>query len=256
MASRPRNATPAPEPAPTRAEKRAAKRAAKSGKTRWYKQMWQVYQTTREDEPLIWLWLLLIVLGVVALGVLLGLFVWKGHAVYLGSLALPVGMLPAMYLLMNRFERIAYARIEGKEGASSAAIGQIRRGWTFDSDPVALDPRSHAMVFRGVGRPGVVLVAEGGPSSRVTKLIDSEKRKVNRVAPDIPVIDFITGHEKGQIPLRKLAKTIQRQRARLSKAEVAVVQNRLKAIGGLRAPIPKGIDPMRARPDYKALRGR
>jgi hypothetical protein len=211
---------------------------------------------TRESEPLIWLWMLAIFLAVIGAGVLVGLFWWKGHAVYMGALGTPMGLLGAMYLLMNRAERAAYARIEDQEGASSAAIGQIRRGWAFDEEPVAIDPRSRAMVFRGVGRPGVVLVAEGSSPGRVAKLVDGEKRKVSRVAPDVPVIVLVTGKGEGEVPLRKLARTIQRRRAKLSKAEVAVVQNRLKAIGGLRPPIPKGIDPLRARPDRKGLRGR
>ncbi|MDR0433423.1 MAG: DUF4191 domain-containing protein [Bifidobacteriaceae bacterium] len=265
-----KSGAPAPDqpPAPTksqakraaRAEARAAKRAAKRGgkpaKTRWYKQIWQVFQMTRKVEPLIWLWLLLVFLGVIAIAVAIGLFAWKGHAVYMGALGTPLGLLAAMYLLMNRAERAAYQNIEGKEGASSAALGQIRRGWTFHEEPVAIDPKTRAMVFRGVGRAGVVLVAEGGPPTRLTRLIDAEKRKVARVAPDIPVVVMTVGNEPGQVPLRKLSRKIQRQRARLSRAEVAVVQNRLKAIGGLKAPIPKGVDPLRARPDRKALRGR
>ncbi|MDR1150968.1 MAG: DUF4191 domain-containing protein [Bifidobacteriaceae bacterium] len=256
MASRPRPADPPPTPTLTRAEKRAAKRAARADKPRWYKQLWQVYRMTRENDPRIWLWMSLVFLGVVAVAVALGLFAWKGHAIYLGVLGVPLGLLGAMYLLMNRAERAAYARIEGKEGASSAAIGQVKRGWVFAEEPVAIDPRSHAMVFRGVGRAGVVLVAEGGPTGRLAKLVDGEKRKVSRVAPEIPVIVLTAGTGPGEVPLRKLARTIQRQRPALSKAEVAVVQNRLKAIGGLKLPIPQGVDPLRVRPDRKGMRGR
>jgi hypothetical protein len=235
--------------------KRAA-RAARPRKTRWYKQIWQVYLMTSQGEPLIWLWMLLILLGVVIVCVAIGLFAWKGHAVYMAVLGAPMGLLGAMYLLMNRAEKVAYARIEGKEGAAAAAIGQVRRGWTFEEEPVAIDPRSHAMVFRGVGRAGVILVGDGGPPGRLTKLIDAEKRKVNRVAPEVPIITLVVGRDEGQVPLPKLARKIQSQRPKLAKAEVAVVQNRLKALGGLRPPIPKGIDPVRARPDRKAFRGR
>jgi len=35
-----------------------------------------------------------------------------------------------------------------------------------------------------------------------------------------------------------------------------LVNKRLKALGGLRAPLPPGVDPMRARMDRKALRGK
>jgi hypothetical protein len=171
-------------------------------------------------------------------------------------LGLPMGVLAALFVLTNRAERAAYAKIEGQEGASAAGIGQIRRGWTFEEQPVGIDARTHSMVFRGVGRAGVALVAEGPSQGRVAKLIEAEKRKVNRVAPDIAVIVIEVGNEAGQVPLRKLSRKIQRLKPTLSKAEVAVVINRLKAIGGTPLPLPKGIDPLRARPDRKALRGR
>jgi hypothetical protein len=259
MASQPTDPAGASPARTSRAERRLAKAAAKAAKprkTRWYKQLWQVFQMTRQAEPLIWLWMLAIVLGVVGVCVLIGAFAWRGHAAYMGALGTPMGLLGAMYLLMNRAERVAYRRIEDQEGASSAAIGQVRRGWAFEQEPVAIDPRTHAMVFRGVGRAGVLLVAEGGPAGRLAKLIDGERRRVNRVAPDIPVTVMVTGREEGQIPLHKLARKIQRLRPKLSKAEVGVVQNRLKALGGLKPPIPKGIDPLRARPDRRAFRGR
>jgi hypothetical protein len=45
-------------------------------------------------------------------------------------------------------------------------------------------------------------------------------------------------------------------RPSLTKQEAAAVNKRLKALGAARPPVPKGIDPLRARPDRKGLRGR
>jgi hypothetical protein len=42
----------------------------------------------------------------------------------------------------------------------------------------------------------------------------------------------------------------------LTKEEVSAVNKRLKAMGGLRPPLPAGIDPNRVRMDRKAMRGR
>jgi hypothetical protein len=42
----------------------------------------------------------------------------------------------------------------------------------------------------------------------------------------------------------------------LTKEEVSAVNKRLKSLGGLRPPIPAGMDPQRARVDRKAMRGR
>ena len=42
----------------------------------------------------------------------------------------------------------------------------------------------------------------------------------------------------------------------LTKDEASAVNKRLKALGGIRPPVPKGVDPTRARIDRKAMRGR
>ena len=47
-----------------------------------------------------------------------------------------------------------------------------------------------------------------------------------------------------------------RSRPKLTKQEVAEVNKRLTALGGVKLPVPKGVDPMRARPDRKGMRGR
>ncbi|MDR1799716.1 MAG: DUF4191 domain-containing protein [Bifidobacteriaceae bacterium] len=259
MASKTPANDPWAEPAPTGLKgKRAAKKAAKAAKpkkTRWYKQIWQVYKMTAKQQPLIWIWLAVLFFGIVALGVLFGLFVWRGHAIYMAIVSVPLGALAAMILLARRAQRAAYAQIDGQPGAASAALGQIRRGWTIEEQPVAMDPRNQDMIFRALGRAGIVLVGEGNPN-RLAKMFKKETQKLNRVAPGVTVIELVVGHEKGQVPVAKLASKVQRLRPTLSKAELAVVAQRLKSLGTLNLPIPKGIDPMKARPDRKALRGR
>ncbi len=73
---------------------------------------------------------------------------------------------------------------------------------------------------------------------------------------DVPLHTIQCGRGDGQTPLPKLPRTVMRLKPQLTKQEVSEVTKRLKALGGLRAPIPKGIDPFRARPDRKAVRGR
>ncbi len=64
------------------------------------------------------------------------------------------------------------------------------------------------------------------------------------------------GDGEGQVPLIKLSRALTRKRPALSKTQVSEVAKRLKALGGVKMPIPKGIDPTRTRPDRKAMRGR
>ena len=54
----------------------------------------------------------------------------------------------------------------------------------------------------------------------------------------------------------KIARKVQRLKPKLTKAEKEEVERRLRALGGQQLPIPKGVDPMRVRPDRKAMRGR
>ena len=59
-----------------------------------------------------------------------------------------------------------------------------------------------------------------------------------------------------EVPLSKVPKAVQKLKKTLTKQEVYAVDKRLTALGAARLPLPKGIDPMRARPDRKGMRGR
>ncbi|MBU4337678.1 MAG: DUF4191 domain-containing protein, partial [Actinobacteria bacterium] len=135
------------------------------------------------------------------------------------------------------------------------ALSTIRRGWAFAQEPVAVDPRTRDLVFRGVGRPGVLLIGEG-PTNRVSRLLEAERKRTARVVGGAPIIVMQMGNDEGQIPLRKLTRAVQKLRPTLTKQEVAEVDKRLTALGGVRLPVPKGVDPMRVRPDHKGQRGR
>lgn len=225
----------------------------KPKKKRWYRQLWEIYTMVRKARPSITLWVLLIIVGGTGVGVVLGQII--GYPIYVPILVFPFTLLGAMFLLARWAEKVAYGRIEGEPGAVSAALGTIRRGWNIEEEPVAIDPRTQDMVFRAIGRPGVVLISEG-PAHRVPKLLENERRKVARVIPNVPIITLQSGRDEGQIPLPKIASKVQRQKAKLTKVEVAEVAKRLRALSRHRLPIPKGIDPTKARPDRKGMRGR
>ena len=222
-------------------------------KIRWYKQVWQVYEMTRETDPAVTWWMIGTFLGAMVVGVAVGLV--THHVTYFTLLALPFGLMAAMFVLTRRAESAAFRRIEGQKGASLSALSTIRRGWTFTQEPVQFDPRTSDVVFRGIGRPGIVLVGEG-PAARIGRLLDAERKKISRVVSSVPITVFQVGNEEGQVPLRKLARAVQKLRPKLTKAELAVIDKRLTALGAMKLPIPKGIDPMKARPDRKGMRGR
>ncbi len=222
-------------------------------KTRWYQNLWQAYQVTRKLDPAVTWWLLgtfVVIMGAaVAVGFVLD------QPVYFAFLGLPISLIAMLPLLARRLEAANYKAIEGQPGASLAALRMIRRGWDFPEEPVALDARTQDLVFRGIGRAGVVLISEG-PAQRVAKLLEKERKRVNRVVPNVPVILVQCGDGEGQVPLRKLSRHVQRLRPVLTKQVVAEVTKRLTSLGGASLPVPKGVDPMRARPDRKGMRGR
>jgi hypothetical protein len=222
-------------------------------KTRWYHQVWQAYTVTRQQDPAVTWIILSVVLGVIAIGVVLGFVI--GPVWFYVALSIPFALLGGMFILARRAETAAYLRIDGQPGASMSALTTIRRGWTFSEEPVAVGTRSQDLVFRGVGRPGIVLVGEG-PSHRVGRLLEAERKRTARVLPGVPITLIEVGHDEGQTELRRLARTVQRLKPSLTKQETGEVLKRLTALGAVKLPIPKGVDPMRARPDRKGMRGR
>ncbi len=200
---------------------------------------------------------------VLTLAVIVGIGWLVNWPVYAAILGLPLAALAATIVMSRRAEGAAYAKLEGQPGAAGAALTSLRGGWFTSSEPVAVEgARSGSMadaalVYRAVGRPGVVLVAEG-PEARAQRLLLAEKKRTERVAPGVPVTVYRvgSGKEEGVVEIRKLTSKVQRMRATLSKDDVLKVNQRLRALGGVKLPVPQGIDPARARPDRKGMRGR
>jgi len=104
--------------------------------------------------------------------------------------------------------------------------------------------RNQDMVHRSVGRAGIVLTGEG--SNSVRTMMADEKKKVERFAPGVPVIEILVGNEEGRTPIRKLQRQMRRLPKKLSAHQMREVRARLKAVGGMSMPIPKGPMPTRA----------
>jgi hypothetical protein len=226
--------------------------APKPKKQRWYSTLWQAYRITAEVDRAITWWL--VGIFVVVVGAAVGVGIGTGRLWYFLLIGLPVALIGMMFVLARRAEAAGYKRIEGQPGAALSAVRTVR-GWDFPDDPVDMNPKTLDLVFRGSGRGGVVLVSEG-PSHRVGKMLEDQRKRVARVLPGVPITIIQCGDGEGQVPLRHLAKKLRKVRPTLSKQATAEVNKRLHALGGARLPVPKGVDPFRARPDRKAMRGR
>jgi hypothetical protein len=242
--------------------KKKSAKSSGSEKTGRLAQVRQVFTAAHAVDQMIGWWMALAGLGTLLVMVLIGLLV--DMPIYFLILGVPLAALAASMVLSIRAKRAAYRSIEGKPGAAGAALSSLRKGWYFDQQPVAAeagragDMASAAMVFRATGRPGVVLVAEG-PAARATRLAEAERKKISRIAgASVPVTVLRIGEDGGkdEVSIRKVASKLQRMKPVLTKEEVAAVNKRLKAMGGLRPPLPAGVDPNRVRMDRKAMRGR
>lgn len=167
------------------------------------------------------------------------------------------GMLD-MILLSWTVRRASYTQIEGMPGAAKAVLDQQGRGWFVEPEPAAVNPKTQDVVWRLVGRPGIVLVAEG-PTGRTQRLVQDESKKINRILSTVPLHVVHVGTGEGQTRLIDLNKTLRQlptKPTKLTDAEIAQVSKRLASLGAKGLPIPKGVDPVRARPDRRAMRGR
>ena len=224
-----------------------------------FKRIASVYTTIKQIDPKVGWWMLLGFVGVLAVGVVIGLIM--DSLLFTLIIAIPFAALTAMIIMSRRGERAAFAQMEGQRGASIGGLSSLRRGWYYDQEPIAADAtkpseiNTAAVVFRALGRPGIVLLGEG-PHHRVKKLFVKETKKVNRVAPGVPVHTFIVGSGEDELRPRKIRMTLTKLRPELSKEEMSVVNKRLKSLPGIRQGVPAGVDPTRARMDRKALRGR
>ena len=181
----------------------------------------------------------LIVLGpafaVLAILVVVGVLI--GHPVYLSILGVLGALFVGMALFGRRATATMYAQVEGQPGAAASVLQTLRGDWR--TTPAVAFNRNMDLVHRVVGRPGVVLVAEGNPA-QLRQLITDQKRRVGRVAPETPVYEVLVGDGEGQVPLRKLQQHVMRLPRNIGRRDIPGLEQRMKALGGTNVPMPKG----------------
>ena len=179
-------------------------------------------------------------IGVLAVFVIVGLL--TGLAALLIPLGVPAGLLVSVLIFGRYAQRAQYKAVEGQPGAAAAIMQGMRGGWTVT--PAVSANRSMDVVHRAVGKPGVVLVGEGSPN-RLASLLAAEKKRVSRVAYEVPIFEFQVGNGEGQVPISKLQRKVMRLPRNLKPAAVSDINHRLKALQpslqAPKGPIPKNI---------------
>lgn len=221
-------------------------------KSRWYNNIIDAYKVTARSYP--WVGFLLAGSAIVVLALFILWGVLRGGLIWTIIIGVLTAVLVPMVILSLLLRPAMYKQLDGTVGSVYSVINQIKRGWVVNEEPIEVT-KSQDVLWRLVGRPGVVLISEG-PTSRVMPLLQAERRRVSRAVTNAPVIFIQCGNGEGQVPLAKLPKKLRSLKKTLTKQEVPAVAARLNAVTTKGAPIPKGVDPTKARANRRALRGR
>ena len=199
------------------------------------------YRLVKKDSPLAIVWCLVIFVLVLTFGIIIGNNL--GHPIYAGFITLPVAFLAAFFLFTRYANTAAFASIQGQLGAGASVLMSIKRG--FVTTPAVNVNRDQDMVHRVSGKAGIILVGEGGFG--VKSLMQDEKRKMERFLSGVPVTEVMVGENSGQVSIRKLHKHLKKLPKKLNTAQLREVRARLRSVGGLNLPMPKGPMPTNVR---------
>ncbi len=183
-----------------------------------------------------------------AAAVLIPLALTVPAVIYWGWLWLPLGILLALLALLivlnMRSTKAMMNAAEGQPGAAASILENMRGDWRVT--PAISSTTQMDMVHLVVGRPGVILLAEGSPQ-RVRHLLGQEKRRLAKVIGTAPLYDYVIGREEGEVPLPQAADDPGQAAARPQAPDVTALNRRLKALSA-RPQMPKGAIPKNMRP--------
>lgn len=229
-------------PKPTRAEKKANRAASRQARREQFRAIREAFTLTRQTDKRLVPYLAgtFLIVAAVVWGVTYLITDWLWLSIIP---AVVIALLATMILFSRRAQRSAYDKAEGQPGAAVYVLKNMRGDWRI-TEAVAATAQLDA-VHRVIGRPGVVLIAEGNPY-RVKSLLAQEKKRVARVAGDAPIYDIVVGAD-ADVPLRGLSVKLMRMPRNLSKVQVSALDRRLAVLGQARMPIPQGPVPQGAK---------
>lgn len=218
----------------------------------FFSQLKSLFRFTRE----VYSWLPWAQIAILVVGILLGLVVgylippFQVWTLVLWAITgLMVGVLGALMLMTRMSTKAMYAKIDGMPGASGHVLStSLGRNWQASDTPVGINPKTQEAVYRAVGRGGIVVVGEGA-RGRLTRLVNEERTKAQRVAHGVPVTVLYVGHGEDEVAIADLSKTIKKLPKAIDKTTMAAVIRRIDSVSQsvTSLPIPKGVDPMKAR---------
>ncbi len=223
------------KPKPDKAALKELSRAKRAAGKAQRKQLFEAFKTQRhEDKALV---PILVGVFLLPLGVAFGVGFPFGLHWALLPLGVAVGLMATIGIFGRRMKRSVYAKAEGQPGAAGWALDSMQGQWRV-TQGVAGTTHLDA-VHRVVGRPGVILVAEGVPH-RIKSLLAQEKKRMARVVGTVPIYDVVVGNDEGQVPLKKLQRHLSKLPRNISQQQMDDIETRLAALGSRAAALPKG----------------
>nr|MDQ3579063.1 DUF4191 domain-containing protein [Actinomycetota bacterium] len=202
-----------------KAAAKEAKKARKAASKAKRSQFFQAFNMQRkEDKALI---PLMVGAVVVVTAVVFGIgLIFDVHWFVL-PVGIAFGLLAAVIIFGRRVQKNVYTKADGQPGAAAWALENMRGRWRVT--PTVSGNTQLDAVHRVIGRPGVILVAEGSPQ-RVKVLLAQEKKRTARVLGDTPIYDVIVGNDEKQIPLKNLQRHLMKLPNNLRPADIDGVE--------------------------------
>src|SRR5205809_83007 len=135
----------------------------------------------------------------------------------------------------------AITRDTAENLANAGRLKQIRAvaGLIRKSNPKAMP------IIIGSGLGVLVILVVVGLLTGLASLMAAEKKRVARVAYEVPIVEFQVGNGEGQIPVSKLQRKIMRLPRQLKPTAVSDINHRLKALQpslqAPKGPIPRNV---------------
>ncbi len=219
-----------------RAQAAAARKAAAKERRA---QLWQAFNMQRQEDKRLLPYMIGAFVLIVGASVAAG--IWAGGLTMISLILFGVvlGGLVAFIIFSRRAQRSVFQKAEGQTGAAAWVLDNLRGKWRV-TPGVAATGHFDA-VHRVLGRPGVILVAEGSPA-RVKPLLAQEKKRTARLVGEVPIYDIIVGNGDGEVRLAKLERHLTRLPTNITTKQIDSLESRLAALGSRAgaAVMPKG----------------
>ena len=214
---------------------KVAKKARRAAAKQRRAQLFEAFRMQRREDKALLPWMIGAVLAVTA--VVFGLGWLVGQPWVSLPVGIALGLLAAVMVFGRRVQRNVFAKADGQPGAAAWALENLRGRWKVT--PAVAGTTQLDAVHRVIGRPGVVLVAEGA-AHRLKPLLAQEKKRVSRLVGQTPIYDITVGHGESQVPLAKLPRHLAKLPRNVSAAQIDVLESKLAILNTRGAAMPKG----------------